>query len=153
MIYWGPRFVGEESEIVCRDSAMEAGGVMKIRVLLVDDHEIVRRGLTMVLQKEPDIEIVGEAGSGSGAIEMVRRLHPDVILMDVSMPGVSGAEATHAIHSEFPEIRVIGLSVFDDTRVIARMVASGAAAYVTKGGDPSALLAAVRGSPSSTDRA
>lgn len=102
----------------------------------------------MVLQKEPDIEIVGEAGSGSGAIEMVRRLHPDVILMDVSMPGVSGAEATHAIHSEFPEIRVIGLSVFDDKVVISRMVAAGAACYVIKGGDPSALLAAVRGSAS-----
>jgi two-component system, NarL family, invasion response regulator UvrY len=126
---------------------------MRIRVLLVDDHEIVRRGLSMVLQGESDIEIVGEAGSGSSAIEMARKLRPDVILMDVSMPGVSGAEATQVIHGEFPDIRVIGLSVFDDTRVIARMVAAGAAAYVTKGGDPSALLAAVRGAATSADRA
>ena len=130
----------------------EAGDYGRIRVLLVDDHEMVRRSLLMLLQGESDIEVVGEAGSGSSAIEFARQLHPDVILMDVSMPGVSGAEATQVIHSEFPDIRVIGLSFFDDARVIARMVTAGATAYVAKGGDPSALFAAVRGYPASGER-
>jgi len=118
---------------------------MRIRVLLADDHEIVRRGLRMLLQGQAYIEVVGEAGNAISAIEMARELHPHVILMDVSMPGVSGAEATRAIHHEFPDIRVIGLSAFDHAQVIARMLEAGAAAYVTKGGDPNVLLAAVRG--------
>ena len=81
----------------------------KLRLLLVDDHQIVRAGLRMLFQAEPDMEIVGEAGGGAEAIEAVRTLQPDVVIMDVAMPGMSGIEATRRIKEAWPETAVLAL--------------------------------------------
>ncbi|MGA2613520.1 MAG: response regulator [Spirochaetia bacterium] len=113
-----------------------------IRVLLVDDHLVVRQGLAMVLGGESDIEIVGEASDGRSAVELARRLLPDVVTMDVGLPGMSGIEATRTIHAELPEIAIIGLSMFDDQGEAMRK--AGAVGYLPKTGASSNLLAAIR---------
>jgi len=116
----------------------------RIRILVVDDHDIVREGLVGLLDHAADIEVVGEAGSGQEAIDLARDLRPDVIVMDVSMPGMDGIEATRRITAECPGIRVVGLSMHDGDSVVRRMRDAGAAAYVTKGGPADDLLDAVR---------
>lgn len=116
----------------------------RIRVLLADDHAIVRQGLTQLLQAEADIEIVGEASEGQEAVRLTRQLVPDVVIMDVSMPGLSGIEATRAIHSELPEVRVIGLSMYDEAEQGKAMREAGAVNYVSKIGPSDALVAAIR---------
>ena len=126
------------------EAAEPAGGPRKIRVLLVDDHTVVRQGLALSLQQEPDIEIVGEAADGQSAVELARQLHPDVITMDISMPGMDGIEATRAIHAESPDIRIIGLSVFEAPDRAAAIREAGAVRYLTKSGPPDALSTAVR---------
>jgi len=120
-----------------------AGG--RVRVLVVDDHALVRRGIATMLAAESDLEVVGEANNGQRAIEMTRQLTPDVILMDVSMPVMSGIDATRAIHAEFPALRVIGLSMFDDPEQPEAMRQAGAAGYLSKNDSAEALLAAIRG--------
>jgi CheY-like chemotaxis protein len=117
----------------------------KIRVLLVDDHSVVRQALAHLLGEEPDLDIVGEAADGPAAIAQVRRLLPDVVTMDVSMPGMNGIEATRIIHAEFPALRIIGLSLFTETERAEEMRRAGAAEYLTKSGPADALLAAIRG--------
>jgi len=114
----------------------------KIRVLLVDDHLVVRQGLAMVLGGEPDIEIVGEASDGRSAIELARKLHPDVVTMDVGLPGMDGIEATRIIHAELPGIAIIGLSMFEDQK--DAMERAGAVEYLPKTGASPNLLAAIR---------
>ncbi|RPI79540.1 MAG: response regulator, partial [Desulfobacteraceae bacterium] len=116
----------------------------KIRVLLADDHPVMRQGLTLVLQGEPDIEIVGEAEDGQEAVKWSRHLQPDVILMDVSMPRVNGIEATRQILTELPATRIIGLSMHVEDDMAAAMREAGAVAYLTKGGPVEDLIAAVR---------
>jgi two-component system NarL family response regulator len=125
------------------------GSDRRIRILLVDDHEAVRQGYGSLLNGELDMEIVGEAVDGVEAVEKARRLLPDVILMDLSMPRMDGIEATHAIHAEMPRIRIICLSMCTRAESAARMLAAGAIAYVTKSGRPEILLAAIRGRPGS----
>ena len=119
----------------------------RTRVLVVDDHALVRRGFATLLAGEPDLDVVGEAADGKLAIELARHLVPDVILMDVSMPVLNGIEATRIIHAEFPAVRIIGLSVFDDPDQPDAMRAAGAVAYVRKNDPPETLLAAIRGGP------
>jgi len=116
----------------------------KIRVLLADDHAVVRHGIAKMLGDEPDFEVVGAAGDGQEAVEMAAKLVPDVILMDMSMPKLNGIEATHAIHKEFPEIRIIGLSMFEETERAQEMLEAGAVCYLTKSGAAEALIAAIR---------
>lgn len=120
--------------------------VAKIRVLVVEDHPIVREGLVGLLQGEFDVEVVGQAGDGVEAVELARRLHPDVIIMDISMPRMNGIEATRRILADLPHCRVVGLSMHDDPAMVQAVRDAGASAYVTKGGPSEALLAAVRGS-------
>jgi PAS domain S-box-containing protein len=123
------------------------GGVpagRRTRVLVVDDHALVRRGFATLLAGEPDLEVVGEAADGKLAIELAQQLQPDVILMDVSMPVLNGVEATRAIHSELPGTRVIGLSALDDTEESAAIREAGAVAYLSKSDSVEALLAAIR---------
>jgi PAS domain S-box-containing protein len=117
----------------------------KIRVLLVDDHPVLRQGLSAMLELHFDIEIAGEAADGREAVQMARKLQPDVILMDISMPKMDGVEATRIIHSELPHIRIIGLSVYDKDAQADRMIEAGASAYCAKGCNTAILLSAIRG--------
>ena len=113
--------------------------------MIVDDHALVRRGFATLLAKEPDLTVVGEAADGQVAIGMTRELAPDVVLMDISMPVLDGIEATRAIHAEFPAVRVIGLSMFEDPDQPVAMREAGAAGYLSKSDSAEALLAAIRG--------
>jgi PAS domain S-box-containing protein len=128
-----------------RDGNMRARNeTIMHRVLVVDDHKIVREGLVGLMQYEQDIEIVGQAADGPQAIELAERLHPDVIIMDVSLPGMSGVEATRCILAKSPNAKVIGLSMHSDEDLANAMRASGAVAYLTKGGPSKDLIAAIR---------
>lgn len=116
----------------------------KIRVMLADDHAVVRQGIANLLADEPDIETVGQAADGQEAVDLAARLQPDVILMDVSMPKLSGVEATRAIRNELPEIRIIGLSMFEDSERAQAMRDAGAVSYITKSGPANVLIEAIR---------
>jgi DNA-binding NarL/FixJ family response regulator len=115
-----------------------------IRVLLVDDHAVVRRGLAQLLGTEDDIEVIGDAGDGAEAITMAADLHPDVILMDLSMPVVDGIEATSVIMAASPEVHVIVLTTFSDRERILGSLEAGATGYVLKDADPDELITAIR---------
>ena len=105
---------------------------MSIRILLADDHAIVRQGLHSLLEKEPDIEVVGEAEDGRKAMQLVRELVPDIVVMDVTMPNLNGIDATHEIVSEFPRIKVIALSIHSNKQFITGMLKAGASGYILK---------------------
>ncbi len=117
----------------------------KIRVLLVDDHTVVRQGLSTMLNLHADVAVVGEAADGNEAVEKARKLQPDVILMDISVPKLDGIEATRIIHAELPHTRIIGLSMHDKQDQADRLIEAGASAYCTKDGDTGVLLSAIRG--------
>lgn len=119
-----------------------------LRVLLVDDHEIVRQGLRSLLQAMPDIVVVGEASNGREAITMTIELRPDVVIMDVSMPLVSGDQATRQIKTCLPKTRVIALSMHDEADKKERIFEAGAEGYVLKTAPAEELLAAIRGGSS-----
>ncbi len=123
-------------------AAVERG--RNIRVLVTDDHSIMRQGLVRLLQEEPDIEIVGEASDGQAAVDMAGRLKPDVVIMDVSMPRMNGLEATRRIVSECPGVRVIGLSMFEQADFGPAMMKAGAVGYLSKSGQASELISAIR---------
>lgn len=120
-------------------------GDRKIRVLLVDDHKIVRQGLAGLLAGESDIALVGEASDGVDALDQVRRIHPDVVIMDITMPRMNGIEATRHITQEHPGIRVIGLSMHEKDDMELAMRAAGAETYLSKDGAATALVDAIRG--------
>ncbi len=115
-----------------------------INVLIVDDLPMVRRGLRMQLLLEPDIEVVGEAASGEEALARVQQLQPDVVLMDVKMPGMDGLRATRVMQAITPLSAVVILSLYDDTRLKAEAQAAGAAAFVGKHEGIDLLLTAIR---------
>ncbi len=117
---------------------------MKIRLLLVDDHAVVRMGLRMLFESEPDIEILGEAASAQEAIEAASRLHPAVVLMDIGLPDLSGIEATRAIKKAFPNICVVALTIHEDQEYFFKMLEAGASGYVPKRAAPQELLTAIR---------
>jgi DNA-binding NarL/FixJ family response regulator len=96
------------------------------------------------LLAERDIEVVAEASDGQAAVDLVRSLQPDVVTMDVSMPGMDGVEATRLIHAEFPQVSVIGLSMFEESERAQAMRDAGAVTYLTKSGPPTALVSAIR---------
>jgi PAS domain S-box-containing protein len=131
--------------VTYREMPKESPAAPRLRVLVVDDHALVRRGFATMLAGEPDLIVVGEAADGQMAIELTRQLAPDVVLMDVSMPVLDGIAAARAIHAEFPAVRVIGLSVFEAVDQPAAMREAGAVGYLSKSDSAETLLAAIRG--------
>jgi DNA-binding NarL/FixJ family response regulator len=115
-----------------------------IKLLLVDDQSIVRQGLRMRLLMEPDIMVIGEASSGEQALELVESLAPDIVLLDVEMPGMDGITATKAIHANSFQSAVVMMSIHDDAHTQARAQGAGAAAFVEKSGTLEVLLATIR---------
>ncbi len=115
----------------------------RIRLLLVDDHQIVRAGLRMLFAAEPDMEIVGEAGGGEEAIEAVLTLQPDVVIMDVAMPGMNGIEATRRIKEVAPSVAVLALTMHEDEQYFFEMLNAGASGYIPKRAAPDDLVAAI----------
>ena len=105
---------------------------MSIKILIADDHQLNREGIRSMLEREPDMEVIGEAEDGRSAARMARDLGPDVILMDVCMPGMNGIVATSLIHSESPKIKVLALSMTDDSRFVHHMLRAGASGYLMK---------------------
>lgn len=103
-----------------------------IRVLLVDDHALLRLGLRALLSDADDIEVVGEAGDGQEALEQVRRLHPDVVLLDVAMPKMNGLMVVRQLHEEYPDIKVVMLTQYDNPEYVVPLLQAGAAGYVLK---------------------
>jgi PAS domain S-box-containing protein len=120
-------------------------GVGGIRVLFVDDHHVMRQGLIRLMNGQPVIQVVGEASNGQEAIAKVRQLRPDVVVMDASMPVLDGIEATRQIKAERPEVRVIGLSMYDDEEISQKMRAAGAEAFLSKTASSAELLKAIYG--------
>ena len=115
-----------------------------IRVILVDDHEIVRAGLRMLFSAEPEVEIVGEASSGEEAVALVEALEPDVALMDIAMPGIGGGEATRRIKKLHPQTAVLALTMHEDEAYFFEMLEAGASGYVPKRAAPDDLMSALR---------
>ena len=116
---------------------------MKTRVLLVDDHEIVRLGLMTLINDQPNMEVVGEAGSAPEALRAVEELKPQVVLMDIRLPGEGGIEATRQITTRFPETRVVMLTSFADDDLVVRSILAGAVGYVLKKVGNEELLRAI----------
>lgn len=116
----------------------------KIRLLMVDDHEIVRAGLRMLLQTQPDIEIVAEASNGREAVARARELQPDVVLMDISLPDLDGFEATQQIKRALPQTAVLALTMHESDEYFFRMLQAGASGYVPKKAAPTDLVSAIR---------
>jgi DNA-binding NarL/FixJ family response regulator len=115
-----------------------------IRVLLVDDQTLIRQGIAMLLELEPDLEVVGAVGDGRAAIEAVERLRPDVVLMDVRMPEMDGVTATRELHRRFPDVGVIILTTFDDDEYIFEGLKAGARGYLLKDISSEEMAEAVR---------
>jgi two-component system, NarL family, response regulator NreC len=118
----------------------------RIRLVLVDDHAVVRSGLRMLLESQPDvdIEIVGEAETGEEALACVRASRPDIVLMDIQMPGMSGIEATRRIKEATPETAVLALTMHEDDQYFFEMLRAGASGYVPKRAAPDELVTAIR---------
>ena len=113
------------------------------RLLLVDDHEVVRLGLMTLLDEQPNLKVVGEAGTAADALRAVERLQPDIVLMDIRMPGEDGIAATHQIRERFPQTQVIMLTSFADDDLLVRAIRVGAAGYVLKQVGNAELLRAI----------
>jgi DNA-binding NarL/FixJ family response regulator len=116
----------------------------KIRIVIADDHAILRDGVRALLKQSDDFEIVAEAGDGNAAIEACRREKPDVVIMDINMPGLGGIEATLVLRKEMPTLRIVILTQYDDREYIRRLLKAGVAGYILKKSAGSALSDAVR---------
>jgi two-component system response regulator NreC len=116
----------------------------RTRILLADDHALFRLGIRTLLEKQDDLEVVGEAGDGREAMDKVAELRPDMIVMDIAMPGMNGVEATKRIKSRCPEVYILALTALEDERYFFEIVRAGASGFVVKGALPDELLAAVR---------
>lgn len=116
----------------------------KITVLIVDDHTLVRDGIRSLLELCDDFEVVGEAADGKEALEKVKELAPEVVLMDLAMPVMTGLEATRRIHKEFPETKILALTQYDDSEYVVPVIRAGALGFVTKMGAFSELVSAIQ---------
>ncbi len=115
----------------------------KIRLMLVDDHEVIRAGLKSFLQTQEDFEVVAEAGNGEDAVQRAVQLQPDVILMDITMPGMDGLEATRRLRALCPNCLVLALTVHDDKQYLMQMLTEGTSGYITKQAAADDLVAAI----------
>ena len=115
-----------------------------INVMLVDDHDLVRKGIRRLLDDASGIKVVAEAPDGEQAIRQIRKNKPDVILMDVSMPGIGGLEATRKITISSPDLKIIAVTIHEDDPFPARLLEAGAAGYITKGCDIGEIISAIR---------
>ena len=115
-----------------------------IRIILADDHALVRQGFRMILAAQPDMEIVGEAGNGREAVELAEKLKPDLVVMDVTMPELNGIEATRRLAASTPRTRVLALSMHKDSVYVREILRAGARGYLLKDSVDADLLAAVR---------
>ncbi|MBV9744740.1 MAG: response regulator transcription factor [Acidobacteriia bacterium] len=116
----------------------------RIRILLADDHAVVRQGFKMILEAQPDMEIVGEAGNGREAVDLTEKLKPDVVVMDVAMPELNGIEATRRVAETVPHARVIALSMHKDSVYVREVLRAGARGYLLKDSIAGDLVFAVR---------
>jgi len=116
----------------------------EIRLVLVDDHEVVRTGLRMLLESQSDIRILAEANSGAEALQFAQQYRPDVVVMDITLPDFTGIEATRRLKEQMPEIAVVALTIHEDEQYFFEMLQAGAAGYVPKRAAPEDLIAAIR---------
>lgn len=116
----------------------------KIKVLLAEDHTIVRKGIRSLLDGEPDIEVVGEAADGHEAVEKVEQLSPDIVLMDITMPRLNGLDATRQIKKQFPQVKVLVLTMYTNEEYILQLLQAGASGYLVKQSAPAELLSAIQ---------
>src|ERR671918_2093055 len=123
---------------------MEANEARDVKVLIADDHGIVRSGLRMLLERQDDIEVVGEAADGAEARDMAIRERPDLAILDVKMPKLTGLQATREIREQVPDVAVLILSMYDDDRYLFEALKAGASGYVLKAQADADLMAAVR---------
>ena len=117
---------------------------MTVRILMVDDHEVVRAGMRLMLEGNPDIEIVGECDNGTDAIRLAEELRPDVVVMDITMPGMNGIEATRKVKQATPEVAVLALTIHEGPEFFFEMLRAGASGYVPKRAATDDLLRAIQ---------
>jgi two-component system invasion response regulator UvrY len=115
-----------------------------IKVLLVDDHELVRMGIKRLLQDVQGLKVIAEAGTGEEAVLLAKELIPDVVVMDVQMPGIGGLEATRKMIRHNPDIKILALTIYEDEPYPSRLLQAGASGYITKGSDPDEMIRAIR---------
>jgi len=120
------------------------GWPLTIRIILADDHQIVRQGLRSLLAAEPDMEVLAEADNGRAVLGLVKKLSPHLVIMDISMPDLNGMEATQQIQAEFPEVKVIALSMHSDSLFVLKMLKAGASGYLLKDCAVEELVKAIR---------
>jgi DNA-binding NarL/FixJ family response regulator len=116
----------------------------KLRILLADDHQILREGLRLLIDAQPDMRVIGEAGDGLEVIEQAQALQPDLVVMDLSMPRLNGLQATCRLRTEFPEIKIVTLTVHEDESYLVQLCKAGAAGYVLKRSAGDDLIHAIR---------
>ena len=122
----------------------EVLGIKKIKVLIADDHVMVRQGFMVLLNAQPDIEVIGEAADGNEMVELTENLHPDVVLADISMPNLNGIEATRLIHQRNPEMPVVMITIHTSSSYVVRALRSGARGYVVKNDDFQHVIQAIK---------
>lgn len=137
-----PRLLTGKCTIKAYD--LKGGNRMTIKILIADDHQITREGIRSLLEREPDMKVLGEAEDGRSAAKMARDLGPDIIVMDVCMPDMNGILATSVIRSECPQIKVLALSMLDDRRFVCNMLRAGASGYLIKDCSFKELARAIR---------
>ena len=115
-----------------------------MRIVLAEDHKTVREGLKMLVNAQTDMEVVGEAGDGIAAIKSVRDKHPDVIVMDISMPEMNGLKATRKLKTEFPDLKILTLTRHSDDSFLEQLIGAGASGYILKQSAPAELITAIR---------
>lgn len=115
----------------------------KLKILIADDHALLRDGIKALVNAEPDMEVVGEADNGRSCLEKVRQLQPDIVLMDISMPDINGAQATQRLKESFPEVKVLALTAHEDSSYLRHMLEAGASGFLLKRAAADQLIQAI----------